>query len=183
LKSIIQVSTGDLLSIHNLKSCIELCSTEHEIARYVVGLNFKSISTNNLDNTRKKRREVIIVQLHFSESADWNDILTGYIHAMKIRAELNMNTLQQAELNMNTLQQAELNMNTLQQAELNMNTLQLHPEVSTTENWQESMIKRTRMWTLDNAPMIIRNLDEKGWWVGTPLIDVSPELRIIINKE
>jgi hypothetical protein len=147
-KSIIQVSTGDLLMMQNLRSCIEQCSTGgHEIARYVVGL--KSMSVNSLDHSKKNRREDNIVQLHFSETADWNDILTGYIHAMKIRAELN--------------------------------TLQLQTEVSS-QNLGDSIIKRTRMWTLDNAPMIIRILDEKGWWVGTPLIDVSPELRIIITK-
>jgi hypothetical protein len=104
---------------------------------------------NSLNHSKKKRRQDNIVQLHFSETADWNDVLTGYIHAMKIRAELNM--------------------------------LQLQTEVLT-QDWRETIIKRTRMWTLDNAPMIIRILDEKGWWVGTPLIDVSPELRIIITK-
>jgi hypothetical protein len=147
LKSFIQVSTGDLFMIQNLKSSIEECSTGHEIARYVVGL--KSMSMNSLNHSKKKRRQDNIVQLHFSETADWNDVLTGYIHAMKIRAELNM--------------------------------LQLQTEVLT-QDWRETIIKRTRMWTLDNAPMIIRILDEKGWWVGTPLIDVSPELRIIITK-
>ena len=49
------------------------------------------------------------------------------------------------------------------------------------QEWRQEAVHRSRAWTMMNAQSVINALDAKGWWVGTPLIDVSPELRIFIN--
>lgn len=171
----IQVSTGDIANIYNLRRCLEICtpnvslpssSSENiEVSlrantyppRYVVG--FSSIN----ESRRNSSDRSMTVQLHFAENADWNDILTGYIHAMRLRAEVDI-----IFNNINTEN------NVISKKDQTNNNRSFLP-------WQEVVMIRSREWTVSHSQSIINALDASGWWVGTPLIDVSPELRLVIS--
>jgi hypothetical protein len=103
------------------------------------------------------------VQLHFAENADWNDILTGYIHAMRLRAEV--------DIIFNNSNTENIVISNKDQTNNNRSFLP----------WQEEVMIRSREWTVSHSQSIINALDASGWWVGTPLIDVSPELRLVIS--
>ena len=184
----IQVSTGDVSKIENLRQSIEICSTTNPSLssaslsstttttstvkegegllgeninppRYLVGLSSTSM---------RKRGGNDVVQLHFTESADWNDVLTGYINAMRLRAEIDI--LNSSKSNKNEEEVEE-------DVVINQTSFQSNSQ----QEWRQEAVHRSRAWTMTNAQSVINALDAKGWWVGTPLIDVSPELRIFIN--
>jgi len=184
----IQVSTGDVSNIENLRQTIEICSSTNSSLsssslssttttsstvkegeglfgenmnppRYLVGLSSTSMRKNGGSND--------VVQLHFTESADWNDVLTGYIHAMRLRAEIDILNSSKSYKNEEKEEDVEIN--------------QISFKSYSKQEWRQEAVHRSRAWTMTNAQSIINALDAKGWWVGTPLIDVSPELRIVIN--
>lgn len=184
----IQVSTGDVSKIENLRQSIEICSsTNPSISsaslsstttttvkegegllgeninppRYLVGLSSTSM---------RKRGRNDVVQLHFTESADWNDVLTGYIHAMRLRAEIDV-------LNSSKSKKKE------KEVEEDVVINQTSFQSTSQQEWRQEAVHRSRAWTMTNSQSVINALDTKGWWVGTPLIDVSPELRIFINVD
>ena len=184
----IQVSTGDVSKIENLRQSIEICSSTNPSLssaslssttttsstvkegegllgeninppRYLVGLSSTSM---------RKRGGNDVVQLHFTESADWNDVLTGYINAMRLRAEIDV--LNSSKSNKNEEEVEE-------DVVINQTSFQSNSQ----QEWRQEAVHRSRAWTMTNAQSVINALDAKGWWVGTPLVDVSPELRIFIN--
>jgi hypothetical protein len=171
----IQVSTGDIANIYNLRRCLEICTPNVSLPsssseniegslransyppRYVVG--FSSIN----ESRRNSSDRSMTVQLHFAENADWNDILTGYIHAMRLRAEV--------DIIFNNSNTENIVISNKDQTNNNRSFLP----------WQEEVMIRSREWTVSHSQSIINALDASGWWVGTPLIDVSPELRLVIS--
>lgn len=200
----IQVSTGNVSKIENLRQSIEICSSTNPSLssaslsstttttssvkegegllgeninppRYLVGLSSTSM---------RKRGGNDVVQLHFTESADWNDVLTGYINAMRLRAEIDI--LNSSKSNKNEEEVEEdvvINQTSLQSTsqQENLGPRKTSCQSTSQQEWRQEAVHRSRAWTMTNAQSVINALDAKGWWVGTPLIDVSPELRIFIN--
>ena len=97
------------------------------------------------------------LRLHFAAEAGWRDVLTGYLHAMRLRALLG---------------RAEGG------GVAAAGGVGGAVSGGSSEAREDALLAASRAWALARAPAAVAALDAAGWWVGSPLIDTAPQRRL-----
>lgn len=95
------------------------------------------------------------IQLLYTTSVDWKSILFGYFHALQYESLI----MREYSANQTISSSSTL-------------SLQTHRD----------FLRQSREWTIKEGDNLLIQLDNQGWWIGTPVIDLSPASRIRIES-